>query len=127
MTALFWKPGSAPAFGTFHHDLGFGLMHLADPAPLPGKKVWTYGHGRHRGWGEATTAGDLLASLALPARAVSDAAHIAVAAVHGMHFLPTWNCTHIANAEMAPGIREACRAQGFSAPVICTPEELMGT
>jgi len=59
MTALFWKPGSSPQFGAFHHDLGFGLMHLADPAQLPGKKVWTYGHGRHRDWGRATTDGDL--------------------------------------------------------------------
>jgi hypothetical protein len=55
MTALFWKPGSAAHFGAFHHDLGFGLLHLADPAALPGKKVWTYGHGPHRAWGEATT------------------------------------------------------------------------
>lgn len=59
MTALFWKPGSAPQFGAFHHDLGFGLMHLADPAQLPGKKVWTYGYGKHRGWGQATTEGGL--------------------------------------------------------------------
>lgn len=59
MTALFWKPGSAPAFGAFHHDLGFGLMHVADPAQLPGKKVWTYGHGCHRGWGQASTDGGL--------------------------------------------------------------------
>lgn len=58
MTALFWKPGSAPQFGAFHHDLGFGLMHLADPAVLPGKKVWTYGHGPQRDWGRATTEGD---------------------------------------------------------------------
>jgi hypothetical protein len=57
MTAFFWKPGSAPQFGAFHHDLGFGLMHLADPAKLPGKKVWTYGWGRHRAWGQATTEG----------------------------------------------------------------------
>jgi hypothetical protein len=57
MTALFWKPGGAPQFGAFHHDLGFGLMHLADPFELPGKKVWTYGHGEHRSWGEATTDG----------------------------------------------------------------------
>lgn len=57
MTALFWKPGSAAAFGVFHHDLGFGLLHVADPARVPGKKVWTYGHGRHRDWGEATTEG----------------------------------------------------------------------
>lgn len=59
MTALFWKPGSAPAFGAFHHDLGFGLMHVADPAQLPGKKVWTYGYGRHRPWGQASTEGGL--------------------------------------------------------------------
>jgi hypothetical protein len=58
MTALFWKPGSAPHFGAFHHDLGFGLLHLADPATLPGKKVWTYGHGSQRDWGRATTEGD---------------------------------------------------------------------
>jgi hypothetical protein len=59
MTALFWKPGSAPAFGAYHHDLDFGLMHLADPADLPGKKVWTYGHGKHRVWGQGTTEGGL--------------------------------------------------------------------
>jgi hypothetical protein len=59
MTALFWKPGSAPAFGAFHHDLGFGLMHLADPAKLPGKKIWTYGFGKDRSWGMASTEGEL--------------------------------------------------------------------
>lgn len=55
MTALFWKPGAAAGFGAFHHDLGFGLMHLADPQRLPGKKVWTYGFGRDRSWGMAST------------------------------------------------------------------------
>ncbi|MHB9007176.1 MAG: DUF5107 domain-containing protein [Limisphaerales bacterium] len=59
MTAFFLKPGSAPQFGAFHHDLGFGLLHLADPGQLPGKKVWTYGHGRHRAWSQATTEGGL--------------------------------------------------------------------
>jgi hypothetical protein len=59
MSALFWKPGSAPHFGVYHHDLGLGLMHVADPAPLPGKKVWTYGHGKHRVWANATTEGGL--------------------------------------------------------------------
>jgi hypothetical protein len=49
--------GSAPQFGVFHHDLGHGLMHLADPAQLPGKKVWTYGHGDHRCWSQGTTDG----------------------------------------------------------------------
>lgn len=71
-------------------------------------------------------AGALVTSLALPAKASTDAAHIALAAVHGMHFLLTWNCTHIANAEMAVTIARVCREHGFTAPVICTPEELMG-
>jgi len=71
-------------------------------------------------------AGALKASLALPEKAVTDATHIAIAAVHGMHFLLTWNCTHIANAEMFVGIEKACQERGFSCPVICTPEELMG-
>ncbi len=66
-------------------------------------------------------------TLALPPKAVTDAAHIAVAAVHGMHFLLTWNCTHIANAEMAVAIEQVCREHGLACPVICTPEELMGT
>jgi len=59
MTALFFKPGSAPQFGAYHHDLGYGLMHLADSGQLPGKKIWTYGHGRDRAWGQATTEGEL--------------------------------------------------------------------
>ena len=74
----------------------------------------------------AEVAGALRTSLALPSTAVTDAAHIAIAAVHGMHFLLTWNCTHIANAEMAVAIAQACQARGFVCPVICTPEELMG-
>lgn len=68
----------------------------------------------------------LLAALALPPKAATDAAHIAVAAVHGMHFLLTWNCAHIANAEMASAIQHVCQEHGLACPVICTPEELMG-
>lgn len=55
MTAFFWKPGGHACFGAFQHDLGVGLMHYADPLHLPGKKVWSYGHGRDRGWGQAST------------------------------------------------------------------------
>ncbi len=68
----------------------------------------------------------LVGALALPAKARTDAAHIALATVHGMHFLLTWNCRHIANAEMAGTIEAVCRAAGHACPVICTPEALMG-
>jgi hypothetical protein len=61
----------------------------------------------------------------IPAKAEVDAFHIAVAAVNGMEYLLTWNCTHIANAVMRPKIEKICRQQGIEPPMICTPQELM--
>lgn len=72
--------------------------------------------------------GELAARLveerAVPRKAAEDALHIAVAAVHGVDFLLTWNCRHIANAIMRGAIERACREAGYEPPVICTPEEL---
>lgn len=62
----------------------------------------------------------------IPEKAQIDALHIAVATANGMDYLLTWNCKHIANAEMQVGIEKLCRASGFEPPVICTPEELLG-
>lgn len=62
----------------------------------------------------------------IPKKAEIDALHIAVATANGMDYLLTWNCKHIANAEMQVGIGKLCRASGFEPPVICTPEELLG-
>jgi hypothetical protein len=45
---------------------------------------------------------------------------------HGVHFLLTWNCAHIANAETIEEIQEICAENTFQCPVICTPEELLG-
>ncbi|MFH0939626.1 MAG: type II toxin-antitoxin system VapC family toxin [Planctomycetota bacterium] len=61
----------------------------------------------------------------IPAKAEVDALHIAVAAVNGMEYLLTWNCTHIANAVIRPKIEKICRQQGVESPIICTPQELM--
>ena len=62
----------------------------------------------------------------LPAKAARDALHIALAACHGVDFLLTWNCTHIANAEIIPKIASICCQHGLGCPIICTPDELMG-
>ena len=69
----------------------------------------------------------LIAPGPLPPNAVIDALHIALASVNGMHYLLTWNCTHIANAAIRSDIEDVCRAQGYEPPVICTPEELLET
>ncbi len=68
----------------------------------------------------------LLESRVIPRRAATDAAHIAIAAVHGMDFLMTWNCVHLANATIAKAVARVCRQHDLDCPVICTPEELLG-
>ena len=60
----------------------------------------------------------------LPPKAIRDAAHIAVATVHGVQYLLTWNCKHLANAQIAKRVANLCRLAGFEMPTICTPEEL---
>ncbi|HKR00864.1 MAG TPA: type II toxin-antitoxin system VapC family toxin [Pyrinomonadaceae bacterium] len=62
----------------------------------------------------------------LPDKAAVDALHITVATVHGVDYLLTWNCKHIANAEMQTAVAGISRASGYEPPVICTPEELLG-
>ena len=61
---------------------------------------------------------------ALPRKAFVDALHVAAAAIHGMDFLLTWNCTHIANAQIRAWLESLCRSHGLQPPTICTPEEL---
>jgi hypothetical protein len=62
----------------------------------------------------------------LPASASRDAVHIAVTAVHQVHFLLTWNCRHIANATIFRDLQHIIMSAGYDVPVICTPEELLG-
>lgn len=67
----------------------------------------------------------LLKAAGIAPNAETDALHVAVAAVHGMDYLLSWNCTHIANATIRRAIEKQCRASGYDPPVICTPQELI--
>ena len=67
----------------------------------------------------------LLTDQIIPAQAAPDAVHLALAAVHQMDFLITWNCRHLHNPRLERRIEAACRACGFVCPVICTPAELL--
>ncbi len=62
----------------------------------------------------------------LPPKAEVDAIHIAAATVHGMDYLLTWNCRHIANAQIQGKLAEISLDCGYVLPVLCTPNELMG-
>jgi predicted nucleic acid-binding protein len=67
----------------------------------------------------------LIAEGGIPPQAEADALHVAVAAVHNIDYLLTWNCRHIDNATKKPIIRSICEKAGYSYPEICTPLELL--
>ncbi len=71
-----------------------------------------------------TLARTLIDEGTLPSQAAGDALHIAIATVHGMDYLLTWNLKHLANATIRNAITLTCRAHDYEPPVICTPEEL---
>lgn len=62
----------------------------------------------------------------LPPKAADDAIHIALATVNSLDYLLTWNCKHIANAQIQRKLSEICSESGYTLPVICTPYGLMG-
>jgi hypothetical protein len=68
----------------------------------------------------------ILKSGLLPTFADGDAAHIALATIHGMDALLTWNCRHIANVAIQSRLRRLVEAAGYELPVISTPEEFLG-
>ncbi len=72
-----------------------------------------------------TLAESYFSMIAIPGKARADAYHIALAAWHGIDYLVSWNCTHIANGRIRMVIEEINSMQGIRTPVICTPEELM--
>lgn len=62
----------------------------------------------------------------VPKKAAEDALHVAIATAHGMDFLLTWNCRHIANPVIQARIAAHLESIGMLLPFICTPEELLG-
>lgn len=61
----------------------------------------------------------------LPPKAADDSIHIAVATVYGLDYLLTWNCKHIANAQIQKKLSQISSDAGYELPTICTPYELM--
>lgn len=68
----------------------------------------------------------LLKARLLPEKARSDAEHVAIATVHRVDYLLTWNCKHIANAATLPAVYRLLSERGYSPPLIVTPEEFSG-
>jgi predicted nucleic acid-binding protein len=71
-------------------------------------------------------AAQFLSKSNLPPKASDDALHIAAATVYGLDYLLTWNCKHIANAQIQKKLGQISLNAGYELPTICTPYELMG-
>ena len=69
---------------------------------------------------------DMLKEKLLPPAVVSDATHAAVASLHRVDYLLTWNCRHLANPHLQKKLRAFMAARGLVLPEICTPIELAG-
>ena len=67
-----------------------------------------------------------LATGALPPAATADAVHLAVATLANADYLLTWNCRHLANAQILRRLERESVTQGWDLPKVCTPLELMG-
>lgn len=74
----------------------------------------------------ADLAADFLRTGSLPASARSDAVHLAVATRARIEYLLTWNCRHLANAQILRRLEREAVRYGWELPTVCTPLELMG-
>jgi predicted nucleic acid-binding protein len=73
-----------------------------------------------------TLANGLIVDSAIPSDYEEDALHIATASTSGMDVLLTWNFSHINNAFTKAKIIKSVENHGYEAPIICSPEELLG-
>ncbi len=67
----------------------------------------------------------LIESNAVPENALSDAYHIAIAAVEKIDYILTWNFRHIDNPEKNRDIIKVCEDNGFDCPIVSNPGKLL--
>lgn len=67
----------------------------------------------------------LIGLFQLPERAATDASHLAMAILHRMDYLLTWNCKHLANAALQRALHRHCLENQLHFPIVCTPESLI--
>ena len=62
----------------------------------------------------------------MPKKSAEDILHIALATVHRVDYLLSWNSAHIANAEIQKKLSKIAEKLHYELPILCTPLELSG-
>jgi hypothetical protein len=71
-----------------------------------------------------SVAGKYVSEKLVPGEEGADSVHLALACVHGMDFLLTWNIRHLANPNKREHLNVINRRLGVKTPEIVTPEGL---
>ena len=61
----------------------------------------------------------------MPAEAIGDADHLALASFYNCDMLVTWNCKHLANANKTGHVRRVNALLGLRTPLLVTPLQLL--
>jgi hypothetical protein len=69
--------------------------------------------------------GEYIKHQVMPRQPRGDALHLALASYHRCHFLLTWNCRHLANADKFEHIRYVNSELGLFHPILTTPFEML--
>jgi predicted nucleic acid-binding protein len=67
----------------------------------------------------------ILEGSGIPEGYADDALHIAIATVHGVESIVTWNFAHLNNPFTRQRIRQLVEARGYVCPELCSPDELL--
>ena len=62
----------------------------------------------------------------MPRQFAEDALHIAVAAMHGVDYVLTWNFRHLNNVQTKVKIADFIEDCGYESALVCSPDELFG-
>lgn len=65
-----------------------------------------------------------LEAAAIPMTSFDDATHVAIATIAKVDAIATWNCKHINNPQTMPKIVKVCEQNGYTCPLIGTPDQL---
>ena len=68
----------------------------------------------------------LIGDRAIPEPYPEDALHIAIASVHSIDSIATWNFKHINNPATRSLVRQSVEAHGYRCPELCSPDEFLG-
>jgi len=63
----------------------------------------------------------------MPAPEAGDAMHVAVACIHSIDFMLSWNVKHLANQNKVVHLHQVCLRAGLLPPRIVTPDSLWET